>query len=129
MFPRGGKTVFTARNIWQIEKTVFHSPETIFFFRLLFLVVETVTEINRSQFLKKGYVLINAIDFLASANHFFPIFSGSGQLLLVEAVFPSTGTYFSANFSFRPVEISFLSAGNSIVLFRVFSVGRNYYWN
>ena len=94
--------------------------ETVFFFRLLFLVMETVTEINRSQFLKKGYDLINATDFLASANHFFPIFSGSGQLLLVEAVFPSTGTYFSANFSFRQVEISFLSAENSIVLFRVF---------
>ena len=82
--------------------------ETVFFFKELF---------PRSG--NRHHVLTNVIDFLASGNHFFPIFSVSGQLLLVE-VFPSTGTHFSANFSFWPVEISFLPAGNSDVLFRVF---------
>ena len=41
-------------------------------------------------------------------------------MVRVEAVFPSTGTYFSAIPSFRLVETSFLSTRNSIILFRVF---------
>ena len=57
------------------------------------------------------------------------IFSSNSHLLLVETVHSSTWTYFSANPSFRLVETSFLSTGNSIVLFRVFSATRNYYWN
>ena len=42
-------------------------------------------------------------DFLASGNHFY-----------------STGTYFSANPSFRLVKTSFLSTGNCVFLFQVF---------
>ena len=38
----------------------------------------------------------------------------------MEAAYSSTGTYFSANSSFWLMETSFLSSGNSIVLFRVF---------
>ena len=41
-------------------------------------------------------------------------------MLPMTAVFSSTGTYFLFNHSFRLVERSFLSDGNSIVLFRFF---------
>ena len=41
-------------------------------------------------------------------------------MLPMTAVFSSTGTYFLFNHSFRLVETSFLSDGNSIVLFRFF---------
>ena len=68
-------------------------------------------------------------NFLASGKHFFSIFSDSSQLLPVETVHSSTGTYFSANPSFWLVETSLLSTGNSIVLFQVFSSSGNYYWN
>ena len=40
----------------------------------------------------------------------------------MEAVFPLTGAHFPANLSCQKVETSFLSAGNSIALFRVFSM-------
>ena len=46
-------------------------------------------------------------DFMTSRNHFLPL--SQTTLLLVEAVFSSTGTYFSANPSFRLVKTSFLS--------------------
>ena len=42
--------------------------------------------------------------------------SDNSQLLLVGTVHSSTGTYVSANPSFRLVKTSFLSTGNSIVL-------------
>ena len=49
---------------------------------------------------------------MTSTNHFLPF--SQTTLLLVEAVFSSTGTYFSANPSFRLVKASFLSTENSI---------------
>ena len=48
-------------------------------------------------------------------------------MLPVEAAFSSTRLYFPINPSFRLVETSFLSTGNSAVLFRVFSASGNYY--
>ena len=51
------------------------------------------------------------------ANIFFFIFPYSDQLRLVEVVYSSTRTYRSANPSFDLVKASFLSTGNSIVLF------------
>ena len=53
------------------------------------------------------------------------IFSDKIKLIPLETVHFSTGTYFSANPSFRLVETSFLSTGNSIVLFQVFSASGN----
>ena len=76
-----------------------------------------VTEISGSNFLKKDYILANAAGFLAGVNHFFPFFSDRSQLLSVEAVYSSTGAYFSANPSFRLVETTFLPTGNSIIFF------------
>ena len=35
-FPFDGKTVFTARNIWKMEKTVFHQPEKQFLLGIKF---------------------------------------------------------------------------------------------
>ena len=55
--------------------------------------METVTEISGSQFLKEDHILTNLTDFLANGNL-------SSQLLPVEAVYSSTGAYFSVNPSF-----------------------------
>ena len=46
-------------------------------------------------------------DSLASGNHFLPFFLDSNQLLLVKAIFPSTGSYFLANVSFPLVKTFF----------------------
>ena len=61
--------------------------------------METVTEISGSQFVKKDHILTNLTDFLANRNLFL-FFSDSSQLLPVEAVYSSTGAYFSVNPSF-----------------------------
>ena len=50
---------------------------------------------------------------------FFHFLRGS-QPLPVEAVFVSTGAYFSVNPLFRLEKMTFLSTGNSIFLFEVF---------
>ena len=47
----------------------------------------------------------------------FSIFSDISQLVPVEAVYSSTGAYFSVNPSFRLVLTSVLFSGNIIVLF------------
>ena len=64
-----------------------------------------------------------------SGTHF--LFSHNSQLLPVDAVFSLTRTNFSANPSLRLEETSFLSTGNSIVLFQVFFrvLFKNCYWN
>ena len=64
-------------------------------------------------------------DFMTSRNHFLPF--SQTTLLQVEAAFSSTGTYFSANPSFRLVKASFLSTENSIFLFQFFSANGKYY--
>ena len=51
---------------------------------------------------------------------FYSIFPDSSQLLPLEVVFSSAGTYFLANLSFRLVKTSSLPTGNSIFLFQVF---------
>ena len=89
--------------------------QTVFFVQRFLFLLETVTEISESQFLKKDHILINIADFLANGNH-FSIFSDSSQLLSVEAVYSSTEAYFSVNPSFRLVNSSFLSTENSIAL-------------
>ena len=61
--------------------------------------METVTEISGSQYVKKDHILTNLTDFLANRNLFL-FFSDSSQLLPVEAVYSSTGAYFSVNPSF-----------------------------
>ena len=67
--------------------------QTVFFVQRFLFLLETVTEISESQFLKKDHILINIADFLANGNH-FSIFSDSSQLLSVEAVYSSTEAYF-----------------------------------
>ena len=47
---------------------------TVFFVQSFFFLVESVTEFSGRQFLKKEHFLNNVADFLASGNHFFPIF-------------------------------------------------------
>ena len=44
------------------------------FVQRFLLHVEIVTEISGSQFLKKDHILTNETDFLASGDHFLPIF-------------------------------------------------------
>ena len=66
--------------------------------------------------------------FLASENFFFFIFSDSSQLLPVEVVFSSNGTYFSANSSFRLVKTSFLSTEHSIFLCSKFFTANGKYY-
>ena len=46
---------------------------------------------------------------------------------IMEAVFSSTGTYFSVNPLFQPSETSFLSTVNIIFLFQPFSANGKYY--
>ena len=90
--------------------------QTVFFVQSYFFLVETVTEISGSQFLKKDHILNNVADILGSGNHFFPSSLDSSQLLSVEAVYYSTEAYFSVNPPFGLVKSSFLSAENTIAL-------------
>ena len=57
------------------------------------LDVETVTEISRSQFLKKDHILTNKNRFSGLWKPFSSIFLDSSQLLPVEAVFLSAETW------------------------------------
>ena len=57
-------------------------------------------------------------DFLASGNHFVPIFKIS---FLLEAVFLSRGNIFQTNSLLRPVATDFIFHGNDILLF-IFSL-------
>ena len=85
--------------------------QTVFFVQSFFFLVETVTEISGSQFLKKDHILKNVTDFLASQrkqfilqlqHNFQPIFH-SGQLnqvfcllktiLLYSEIFSASGNY------------------------------------
>ena len=59
-------------------------------------------------------------DSLASENHFLPFSQIASQLLLVEAIHPSTELYFSTNPSFRLVETCFLFSGNIIIFISSF---------
>ena len=90
--------------------------QTVFFVQSYFFLVETVTEISGSQFLKKDHILNNVADILGSGNHFFPSSLDSSQLLLVEAVYYSTEAYFSVNPPFGLLKSSFLSTENTIAL-------------
>ena len=58
-------------------------------------------------------------DFLARGNDFLPFSQTAVNCCLWKHIF-STGTYFSANLSFRLVRTRFLFTGNSIFLFHVF---------
>lgn len=77
-----------------------------------FLWGETVLEISGGQVLKKDSIL--------TIEQIITIFSKNSQLVPVETVFPSTGTYFWGFLPFQFVETNILSAGNSIFLFRFF---------
>ena len=48
--------------------------ETNFFVPRFFLLVETVTAISESQFLRKDHILTNVTDFLPSRDQFLPFF-------------------------------------------------------
>ena len=45
----------------------------ISFVQRFFLLVETVTEISESQFLREDYILANVTDFLAGGNQLLPL--------------------------------------------------------
>ena len=72
--------------------------QTVFFVQSFFFLVETVTEISGSQFLKKDHILNNVTGFLGSGNHFFPFSSDSSQLLSAEVVYSSTEACFQPIF-------------------------------
>ena len=97
-FPFNGNAFFNEILHSGWWKRIFWLVETLSFVQRFFLLVETVTEISESQFLRKEHILTNVTDFLASGNQLLPlsqttsIFSDSNQLLLVEALFPLNGT-------------------------------------
>ena len=106
-------------------KRILRLVATVFcFVQRFFLLAETITETSGSQLQKKQHILTNVTKFLASGTHFLSFSQ-------------TTVNYYQwkqfilqlANPSFRLVEMSFLSTRNSIVLFRVFSSGGNYYSN
>ena len=93
------------------------------FLQLLFLLVETITEIRKNLFFKKNscYGKLNPAlgetYFPASIDHLFPtFFRDSCQFfpVLYESIFQQ-------NPSFRLVETDFLAGGNRFGLLRVFS--------
>ena len=57
------------------------------------------------------------------------IFLDSSQLLPVKAIFPSTGSYFLANPSFRLVETCFLFEGKSVFKDEPYSCCGNLFFN
>ena len=79
--------------------------------------METVNE--TSKFQKKERILTKENWFSGWWKPFSSIFSDRSQQLPVEAVFSSTGPYFSVSPSFWLVNTSLLSTGNSIFLFQV----------
>ena len=109
------KNTYARVNFFLPGQTYF--VQTVFFVQSYFFLVETITEISGSQFLKKYHILNNVTDILGSGNHFFPFSQDSSQLLSAEAVYSSTEAYFSANISFQLVKSSFLSTENNIALF------------
>ena len=98
-------------------------------FRTSFLLVETINKLGEIQFFKTvpaggSLFLLVEIEFLADGNHFFSRFFADPASDQQQST-AASGSSFSFNWnifytlnpSFRLVETSFLSAGNSIFLF------------
>ena len=97
-FPSSGNVFsmksFIGNGKWKLVgqwKWIFCQQKLISFVQRFFLLVETVTAISESQFLRKGHILTNITDFLATGNQLLPFFSERSKLLPVEAVSSSTG--------------------------------------
>ena len=65
------------------------------FLQRFFFLVKTVTEISASQFLKKDHILTNGTDFLASGNHFLPIFRHQSTVAIGSNLFFNWNIFFS----------------------------------
>ena len=105
-------------------------------FRTSFLLVETINKLGEIQFFKTvparvSLFLLVEIEFLADGNHFFSRFFGDPASDQQQSTAASGSSFsfnwnifFTLNPSFRLVETSFLSAGNSIFfILRFFQLG------
>ena len=97
-FPSSGNVFsmksFIGNGKWKLVgqwKRSFCQWKLISFVQRSFSLVETVTAISKSQFLKKDRILTNVTVFLASRNQLLQFFQRAVKP--VEAVYSSTGTY------------------------------------